>query len=212
MTGRFITFEGGEGAGKSTQLSRAAQWLRAQEIEVVTTREPGGTERAERLREILLQRGDEPMPSNCELLLMFAARATHLENLVRPALQRGAWVLCDRFTDATYAYQGGGRGFPEYHIDALVALVHPDLQPHRTILLDLPVTVGMERARRRNGEAVPDRFEAEHVDFFERVRNNYLERAGRHSARFHVIDAAQSEEGVTAAVVALLNDMLREAG
>ncbi len=109
MRGRFVTFEGGEGAGKSTQIARAAAWLRARGVEVVLTREPGGTPRAERLRTILLERDAEPMPQSCELLLMFAARATHLENLVRPAIARGAWVLCDRFTDATYAYQGGGR-------------------------------------------------------------------------------------------------------
>ncbi len=212
MAGRFITFEGGEGAGKSTQLRHAAQWLRERGVDVVTTREPGGTERAERLREVLLQRGDEPMPATCELLLMFAARATHLENLVRPAIARGAWVLCDRFTDATYAYQGGGRGFPERDIDALVALVHPDLEPHRTILLDLPVTVGMARARSRNGEAVPDRFESERIDFFDRVRTAYLERARRAPDRFRVVDAALTTECVASAVYATLEELLQEAG
>ena len=120
MHGKFITFEGGEGVGKSTQIELAAQWLRTRGVEVVTTREPGGTPRAELLRRILLQRDDESMSQACELLLMFAARATHLTNLVEPAMARGAWVLCDRFTDATYAYQGGGRGMPEQDIDALV--------------------------------------------------------------------------------------------
>ena len=133
MAGRFITFEGGEGVGKTTQLARTAVWLQARGAEVVRTREPGGTPRAERLRSVLLDRDDEPMPESCELLLMFAARATHLANLVQPAINRGAWVLCDRFTDATYAYQGGGRGVPQQDIDALVRIVHPTLQPDLTI-------------------------------------------------------------------------------
>ena len=192
MRGRFITFEGGEGVGKSTQLARAADWLRGLGVEVVQTREPGGTPRAERLRAILLGRGDEPMPRSCELLLMFAARATHLANLVEPAIGRGAWVLCDRFTDATYAYQGAGRGAAQGDIDALVRIVHPDLQPELTILLDAPVGTGLARARARNGDGGPDRFETERDAFFERVRAAYLERARRDPRRFRIIDAAQS--------------------
>lgn len=209
MRGRFITFEGGEGAGKSTQLARSAEWLRARGVDVIVTREPGGTARAERLRTILLERDDEPMPQSCELLLMFAARATHLENLVRPAVARGAWVLCDRFTDATYAYQGGGRGLPVSQIDALVDIVHPDLQPDLTLLLDLPVTDGLARAASRNGSGGPDRFEAEQQAFFERVRATYLERAQREPRRFRVIDAAGSTDDVALAVRTALDSLLQ---
>jgi len=200
VQGRFITFEGGEGAGKSTQLVRAAAWLRARDIEVVVTREPGGTPRAERLRTILLERSEESMPGSCELLLMFAARATHLENLVWPALRRGAWVLCDRFTDATYAYQGGGRGLPAAQIDALAAIVHPQGWPDLTLLFDLPVDRGLARARERNGGDGPDRFESEQQAFFERVRAVYLERARREPRRFRVIDASATVDEVEAAV------------
>ena len=208
MQGRFITFEGGEGAGKSTQIARAAQWLRDRGVDVVLTREPGGTERAERLRAILLERSTEPMPPSCELLLMFAARASHLENLVRPAVRRGAWVLCDRFTDATYAYQGGGRGLPLAHIDALVGIVHPDFQPDLTLLFDVPVDVGLSRARHRNGADGPDRFEAEQREFFERVRATYLARAQREPGRIRVIDAAAGVEPVTAGLCGHLAALL----
>ena len=196
MRGRFITFEGVEGVGKSTQLKRLADWLSGRGIEVVVTREPGGTRRAERLRDLLLERSLEPMPQACELLLMFAARATHLENLVRPAIQRGAWVLCDRFTDATYAYQGGGRGIPRAQIDALVDIVHPGLWPDTTILLDAPVETGLARAGARNGDQPLDRFEAELHEFFERVRDCYLERARLEPQRFRVVDATTPPERV----------------
>lgn len=204
MQGRFITFEGGEGVGKSTQIALSAEWLREQGIEVVLTREPGGTPRAERLRQILLERGDEPMPESCELLLMFAARATHLENLVRPAVERGAWVLCDRFTDATYAYQGGGRGMSESSIDALVATVHPGFWPDLTVLLDAPVETGLARASERNGANGPDRFETERREFFERVRATYLARARREPARIRVVDADASVESVQLEIRRLL--------
>ena len=208
MQGRFITFEGGEGAGKSTQIARAADWLRARGVEVVLTREPGGTPRAERLRTILLERDAEPMPQSCELLLMFAARATHLDNLVRPAVARGAWVLCDRFTDATYAYQGGGRGLPTAQIDALVAVVHADLWPDLTVLLDLPVATGLARASSRNGADGPDRFESEQQAFFERVRATYLERARAEPGRFRVLDASRSIDEVTRGIEATLGPLL----
>ena len=208
MLGRFITFEGGEGAGKSTQIARAADWLRGHGVEVLVTREPGGTPRAERLRTILLERDTEAMPQACELLLMFAARATHLDNLVRPAVRRGAWVLCDRFTDATYAYQGGGRGLPTGQIDALVGIVHPDLQPDLTLLLDLPVAVGLTRASNRNGADGPDRFESEQHAFFERVRATYLDRSKREPDRFRVIDAAGSVDEVSDAIRAALGPLL----
>ena len=208
MRGRFITFEGGEGVGKSTQISRLADWLRTRGHEVVLTREPGGTPRAEQLRRMLLERGDEPMPGSCELLLMFAARATHLENLVRPALGRGAWVLCDRFTDATYAYQGGGRGVAEGRIDALAELVHGGFEPDLTVLLDAPVETGLARARVRNGRDGPDRFETERHEFFERVRAAYLARARRYPARVRVVDAGGTVEAVETAVRALVESLL----
>ena len=200
MAGRFITFEGGEGVGKTTQLARTAAWLQGQGLEVVRTREPGGTPRAERLRSVLLDRDDEPMPESCELLLMFAARSTHLANLVQPTIDRGAWVLCDRFTDATYAYQGGGRGVPQQDIDALVRIVHPALQPDLTILLDAPVATGLERAHTRNGNDGPDRFESERREFFERVRSTYLERARREPRRFRIVDATGTVENVERAI------------
>jgi dTMP kinase len=208
MRGRFITFEGGEGAGKSTQIARAAEWLRARGVEVVLTREPGGTPRAERLRTLLLECDAEPMPPSCELLLMFAARATHLDNLVRPAVARGAWVLCDRFTDATYAYQGGGRGLPKAQIDALVAVVHAGFWPDLTVLLDLPVATGLARASQRNGAGGPDRFESEQQAFFERVRATYLERARAEPGRFGVIDASRSIDEVTRGIEASLGHLL----
>jgi dTMP kinase len=212
VSGRFITFEGGEGVGKSTQLRQTAAWLRDTGVEVVLTREPGGTPRAEALRQVLLERGDEPMPQSCELLLMFAARATHLANLIEPALARGAWVLCDRFTDATYAYQGGGRGLAEADIDALVRIVHPRRQPDLTLLLDAPVELGMARAQARNGHAGPDRFESERAEFFERVRQCYLQRAAREPARFRVIDAGGDRSQVEQAVRAAVQPLLRESG
>jgi len=208
MLGRFITFEGGEGAGKSTQISRAAEWLRGRGVEVLVTREPGGTPRAERLRAILLERDAEPMPQSCELLLMFAARATHLDNLIRPAVRRGAWVLCDRFTDATYAYQGGGRGMPVAQIDALAGIVHPDLQPDLTLLLDLPVPAGLARASHRNGADGPDRFESEQQAFFERVRDTYLERARREPRRFRVVAASGSLDEVAQGIREALEPLL----
>jgi dTMP kinase len=208
VQGRFISFEGVEGVGKSTQLARCAAWLGEQGIEVVRTREPGGTPRAERLRNLLLERGDEPMPAACELLLMFAARATHLENLIRPAVARGAWVLCDRFTDATYAYQGGGRGLPQRDIDSLVAIVHPGFWPDLTVLLDAPVDTGLARAHERNGADGPDRFETERREFFERVREAYLVRAGRDPQRMRVVDASGSVDVVAHGVRSLIVPLL----
>jgi dTMP kinase len=212
VSGRFITFEGGEGVGKSTQLQRAADWLRDTGVDVVLTREPGGTPRAEALRRVLLERTDEPMPQSCELLLMFAARASHLANLIEPALARGAWVLCDRFTDATYAYQGGGRRMAADDIDALVRIVHPGRQPDLTLLLDAPVALGMARAKARNGNAGPDRFESERTEFFERVRQCYLARAAREPARFRVIDAGGDLSRVEGAVRAALEPLLAVPG
>jgi len=208
MPGRFITFEGGEGVGKTTQVQRAAEWLRGQGPEVVVTREPGGTPNAERLRTILLERSTEAMPASSELLLMFAARAMHLETLIEPAVARGAWVLCDRFTDATYAYQGGGRGLAVHDIDALVQIVHPHRRPELTLLLDAPVEAGLARAQGRR--AGIDRFESERRDFFERVRSAYLERARREPDRFRVIDASGDVDTVAAAVRGALQPLTVE--
>jgi dTMP kinase len=186
--GRFITFEGIEGAGKSTVARFAADWLRQQGIALTLTREPGGTPLAERLRQIVLERGTEPMPALSETLLMFAARALHVQQVIAPALARGEWVLCDRFTDATRAYQGAGRGVNRQLIEALAAAVHPRLSPDATLLLDLPAEVGLARARARAGTNT-DRFEAETVSFFERVRAGYRALATAEPARVRLIDA-----------------------
>jgi dTMP kinase len=193
MKGRFITIEGGEGAGKSTMMERVAAWLEARGTTVVQTREPGGTELAEKLRDILLDTRNHALSETAELLLMFAARAQHLEERIRPALARGDTVLCDRFTDATWAYQGGGRSLPGAQIAALEQLVHGDLQPDLTLLLDLPVEEGLKRASERSDS---DRFESESLGFFERVRSAYLERARSNPGRFEVIDASVGVEQV----------------
>jgi dTMP kinase len=199
--GKFITIEGGEGVGKSTQIAALRELLAARRLEVVVTREPGGTPRAERIRELLLENSAESMPVACELLLMFAARATHIENVIRPALVRGAWVVCDRFTDASYAYQGHGRGVDAGHIAALERFVQGDLRPDLTLLLDAPVDVGGARASARNAAAgSSDRFEQEQRAFFERVRAGYLERAHTEPRRIAVVDATGTREVVAQAI------------
>ena len=205
MRGRFITMEGGEGAGKSTMMGRVADWLESAGHRVVRTREPGGTDLAEKLREILLDRNNISLSGRAELLLMLAARTQHLDELIRPALVRGDWVLCDRFTDATWAYQGGGRGLPRDEIGSLETLVHGDLQPDLTLLLDLPVELGMKRAARRSQA---DRFEQESTLFFERVRNAYLERAVAAPERFAVIDAASNMEEVWSQIESVLQQRM----
>ncbi|MEE4251523.1 MAG: dTMP kinase [Alcanivoracaceae bacterium] len=187
MRGRFITFEGGEGAGKSSNVQLAAGFLRERGAEVVVTREPGGTPLAEDIRKLLLAPRDEVMQADTELLLMFAARAQHIGALIRPALQRGAWVLSDRFVDASYAYQGGGRGLSMERIAALEALVLGGLKPDLTLLFDVPVEVGLARAGRR-GDL--DRIEQEDMAFFQRIRDTYLQRAAAEPQRFQVVDAA----------------------
>lgn len=191
--GKFITIEGGEGVGKSTNLAYLHSLLEAREIAFVESREPGGTPLAEELRETLLRERDETVGSDCELLLMFAARAQHLSSLIVPALDRGEWVVCDRFTDATFAYQGGGRGLEWDRIAQLEQLVQGELRPDLTLLLDVPVEIGMARARQR-GEL--DRFEQEQLGFFMRVRQAYLKRAEAEPQRFRIIDASQSLEQV----------------
>ena len=188
MSGRLITFEGIDGAGKSTHLDWYLGRLRARGVDALLTREPGGSRLAERLRELLLA---EPMSLDTELLLMFAARRDHLESLIRPALAAGRWVVCDRFTDSTWAYQGGGRGAAAGRIAWLEEWVHGDLQPHRTYLFDLPSELA---ARRRAAVRDADRFEREDLDFFDRVREAYLARAAADPGRFLVLDGTRSIE------------------
>ncbi len=208
--GRFITLEGGEGVGKTTQLEVIEATLRAAGIAVCVTREPGGTPRAERIRELLLARDGESMPESCELLLMFAARATHLHNVIRPALARGEWVLCDRFTDATYAYQGYGRGLSLTRIAELERWVQAELVPDLTLLLDAPVDQSLHRMQQRHVQqgVQADRFEAEQQAFFERVRTGYLARAQAEPQRFRIINAAQSLEEVSTAARRAIQDFI----
>jgi dTMP kinase len=209
--GLFITLEGGEGAGKSTQMAyvqqRLQQYLQKSGKTLHVTREPGGTELSEQIRELLLDHRQTAMDSDTELLLMFASRAQHLAQLIRPALAAGEWVLCDRFTDATYAYQGGGRGIDMARIAVLEDWVQGELRPDLTLLLDLPIEVGMARAGER-GEL--DRFEREQQAFFERVRQTYLERAAAEPARYRIIDAAQGIEQVQAQIDTVLAPLLAE--
>jgi dTMP kinase len=196
--GRFITLEGIEGAGKSTQIAPLAELLRARGLEVLTTREPGGSPLAERLRALLLDPDNAGMNETTELLLMFAARADHLERRIRPALEAGQWVLCDRFTDATYAYQGGGRGIDPARIAVLEDLVQGELRPDLTLVFDLPPALGLGRAKSRAGRT--DRFESETQRFFDAARAVYLERARVNPQRYRVIDATAPLDIVTHAV------------
>jgi dTMP kinase len=206
--GRFITLEGIEGAGKSTVAQLVSEWLAARGITARTTREPGGTPLAERVRGIVLERGTETVSGAAETLLMFAARSIHIENLIRPALARGEWVVCDRFTDATRAYQGYGRGMDLSWIEQLAAAVQGELQPDCTLLLDLPVAVGLARARGRSGVAA-DRFEAEREEFFERVRQGYRLLARQAPQRMHIIDASGALSAVTQQVTAVLEGLVQ---
>lgn len=205
LQGRFITVEGTEGVGKSTNINFLCQLLKDKGIEIVLTREPGGTPLAEELRELLLTPRKERVSQDTELLLMFAARAQHIENVIRPALARGAWVISDRFTDATFAYQGGGRGVEVESIRMLESLVQHGLHPDLTLLLDLDVEVGLQRASARS---TPDRFEQEKVDFFGKVRAAYLERAKNEPNRFAVIDASCAIEAVQSQISAAVSEYL----
>lgn len=205
MSGLFITLEGPEGAGKSTNREYLAEHLRAHGLDVVLTREPGGTPLAERIRELLLAPSDEKMDADTELLLVFAARAQHLAEVIRPALARGAIILCDRFTDATYAYQGGGRGLSVERIATLERFVQGDLRPDLTLVFDLPVEVGLSRAAARGRL---DRFEQEGQAFFQAVRQAYLARAAADPARYQLVDAAQPLAQVQLALDALLPQIL----
>jgi len=204
--GKFISLEGIEGAGKST-LARALQAaLVARGMAVTLTREPGGTPLAERLRALLLERAAERISAEAETLLLFAARAVHVENLIRPALASGSWVICDRFSDATRAYQGAGRGVDAELIERLAHAVHGDLWPHRTLVLDLPVPAGLARARQR--APVGDRFEDEDARFFERVRARYLALAEDEPVRVRIVDAAADPDGVVARALQAIADLL----
>jgi len=203
--GLFITLEGIEGAGKSTQVSFIADLLKEAGKDVVITREPGSTELGDQIRNILLMQKTLSISGNAELLLMFAARAQHLEQVIRPALNAGKTVLCDRFTDSTYAYQGGGRGIEREKISKLVELVHPDLQPDLTLLFDLPVKTGLARVRSA-GEA--DRFESETIGFFDSVRSAYLRIAGAEPGRIKIINA----ESDVNTVQDMIKKIMKESG
>ena len=209
MSGLFITLEGPEGAGKSTNRDYLAERLDSAGCEVLLTREPGGTPLAERIRELLLEPSAEPMAADTELLLVFAARAQHLAQVIRPALAAGKVVLCDRFTDATYAYQGGGRGLSLERIALLENFVQGSLRPDLTLVFDLPVEIGLARAAARGRL---DRFEQEAQDFFEAVRQTYLARARLAPERYRLLDAAQPLDAVQAQLDRLLPELLERAG
>jgi dTMP kinase len=207
MSGRFITLEGVEGAGKSTQLPLLAEWLRAAGLPVTLTREPGGTPLGEEIRSLLLSRRQEGMSPDAEILLMFAARAEHLARVLRPRRAAGDWVLCDRFTDATYAYQGGGRGQPPERIAVLEEWVQGSLRPDLVLVLDLPVERALERVGRRRAV---DRFEDERQEFFERVREAYLAHAAANPRRYRVIAADAGVAEVQAELRRAIHQVLGE--
>ncbi len=211
--GRFMTIEGIEGVGKTTQLSRLSIILSDRGIPHVVTREPGGTPLAEKIRDLVLGSRGEALPDTAELLLKFAARAVHLKHLIEPNLAAGRWVLCDRFTDATYAYQGAGRGLGDEAIRRLESMVQGSRRPDLTLLLDVPVAIGLRRARRRNEDtgvahAGQDRFELQRAEFFERVRAAYLARAAAEPERMPVIDAGRTVEEVTEQIISALRARL----
>ncbi len=206
--GRFITLEGGEGAGKSTALDYLCARLEQAGIRVLRTREPGGTAVGEKVRTLLLDPDHSGMHADTELLLMFAARAQHLHEVILPALEHGEWVICDRFTDATYAYQGGGRGIDVRRIGLLEDWVQQGLQPDTTLLFDLPVAQGLERAGQRGAL---DRFEQEQQDFFTRVRDAYLARAAQYPERFRIVDAGRELEAVQQQLIVIIDGWLEEA-
>lgn len=205
--GMFITVEGVEGVGKSTNMKFIAGRIKAAGFAVMCTREPGGTPMAEQIRDMLLQHGDEPLPDLAELLLFFAARTLHVENVIRPAIAEGTWVICDRFTDASRAYQGAGRGLHMDRINTLANWAHGDMNPDLTVLLDAPEEIGMSRAEKR-GET--DRLESEQLSFYGRVRRQYLMLAEAEPARFAVIDANQAlvavQEQISVAIESLITN------
>ena len=200
-TGKFITLEGIEGAGKSTAIKFIADFLRENKTEFVQTREPGGTEIAEKIRHIVLDHNEEPMHSATEMLLYFAGRAQHINQLILPTLQSGKWIICDRFTDATYAYQGGGRGIPDEKIAILENWVQEGLKPDCTLLFDIDPELGLARIKKNR---TLDRFEVEHVSFFHAVRARYLARAAKEPNRFKIIDASKTPDEVKQQVCEIL--------
>ncbi|MDH5517752.1 MAG: dTMP kinase [Gammaproteobacteria bacterium] len=206
---QFITLEGSEGVGKTTNLEYIKQLLGNKSIEYIVTREPGGTELGEQLRDLLLGHKHTGMADETELLMMFAARSEHLDKVIKPALEKGQWVLSDRFTDATYAYQGGGRGIEMQRIKILEDYVQGDCRPDLTLLLDAPVEVGSERAGKRSA---PDRFEKEQSDFFNKVRSAYLQRASDQPDRIKVIDASLELEAVKRQIDQIMQDYFKQLG
>lgn len=205
MAGRFITLEGGEGVGKTTNIAFIQSLLEGNNISVLLTREPGGTALAERLRELLLDKEQEAIAEQAELLMMFAARAQHIKHVIKPALAQGIWVLCDRFTDATYAYQGGGRNMSYSSISWLESFVQGNLRPDLTLLLDAPIQIGMNRAGQRGAL---DRFELEKMTFFEQVRQAYLSIAEQQPERVKIIDATTCLENVQTQIKQVLTPFI----
>ena len=203
MQGKFITIEGTEGVGKTTNIEFIQHWLNRRGVEFVSTREPGGTPLAEQVRELLLTPREEKVGDSTELLLMFAGRAQHLDQVILPALDSGTSVLCDRFTDASYAYQGFGREMDGSLIAKLEQIVQGDLRPDLTLILDIPVEIGLKRASERSA---PDRFEQEQIEFFDRVRQGYLKIAEENPKRCAVIDASQSLDEVQASIEVVLEN------
>jgi len=205
MSGKFITIEGGEGVGKSSNIAFILSYLKERNVNTISTREPGGTVISEKIRSLLLDANNKSMVSDTELLLMFAARAQHLDELIKPSLENNNWVLCDRFTDATYAYQGGGRGISMTRIAELENWVQGTLRPDLTILLDLPIEIGMKRASERSE---PDRIEKEQNSFFESVRQTYLNMAKTSPERYRIIDASQTLDNVQKDIAKVLESFL----
>ena len=205
MAGKFISIEGSEGVGKSTNISFISNYLKNKNLTTIETREPGGTKTAEEIRQVLLNTEGETVPEIAELLLFFAARSFHVENLIKPAIQKGHYVICDRFSDASIAYQGYGRGFNIKDINKIASWVHAKVQPDLTILLDAPAEIGMQRAKKRGPI---DRMESEDISFYERVRNGYLTLASEHKERFVIIDATQSLKSVQAEIAFHLDVLL----
>ena len=205
--GCFITLEGGEGAGKSTAIETVIESIASRGIEVIGTREPGGTKLGESIRNLLLQNSAEAIVADAELLMIFAARAQHIEQVIEPALRAGCWVVSDRFTDASYAYQGGGRGIAASRIQQIEQWVQGSLRPQLTLFLDVSTEAGLQRVQKRS---VPDRFESEDHHFFERVRRVYTERAGRETQRFCTICAEQPLEAMKLAIEKVIDSFLRQ--
>ena len=203
--GLFITLEGIEGAGKSTAVDFIEDFLTKEGHDVIKTREPGGTVIGEQIRDILLKNENYTLTYDTELLLVFSARAQHIQEVILPALSSGKIILCDRFTDASYAYQGGGRGIDASRINLLEKWVQGDLRPNLTLLFDLDVSIGMQRTKKRSDA---DRFEREEINFFEKIRNTYLERAKNEPQRFRIINSASSLESVKEQIITILKDFL----